>query len=81
MAKKKEFQAAEHEFLQKERQLREKDTTIQQTLIKFASYLDGNRKKLDRYKASIEELNAINKIKDAEIQRKDKQLEILKEKA
>lgn len=79
--KKKEFQQAEIQFRVKEKELRDKDQEIQESLITFANYLDANQKAMKKSDENRAKLQTENEAKDQEIQRKDNQLRILKEKA
>ena len=76
--KKKEFQQQEFAFRQKEKELRDKDQEIQESIINFASYLDMNQKQMKKCDENISKLKEENTHKDKEIQRKEKQLQILK---
>ena len=57
MQKKKEFQQAEIAFRAQEKLLRDKDTEIQEQIISFATYLDGNQKQMRKCDDQIERLN------------------------
>ena len=80
LAKKKHFTQQEFEFQTREQELREEDLKLQQSLIQYASFLDNNAKIMKNCDANIESLKKFNKEKDAEIERKQKQLKILQDK-
>ena len=76
-AKKAEFQKEENLFKAQEQLLREKDGEIQNALIAYSSYLDGNRKQISKAKEKISQLAEDNKVNLEQIARKEKQLRIL----
>ncbi len=64
-----------------EQELQKKDTSIQEALINFSSYLDANQKQMKKCDENIAKLMSENIQKDAEIVRKQRILTIMKEKA
>ena len=80
IAKKKHFTQAEFEFATREAELREEDHKLQQNLIQYATFLDSNAKTMRTCDTNINKLREENKQRDAEIERKKKQLAILQAK-
>ena len=78
MNKKKEFQQAEIHFRTKEKELREQDQSIQESLISFAAYLDVNQKTIKKSEDNIAKLEAHNKDKRKQIEGQRAKFEILK---
>lgn len=64
--KKKEFQQAEISFRLTEKELRDKDQEIQESLINFAAYLDANTKVIKKCEDNIEALKVENIKKEEE---------------
>ena len=80
IAKKKQFTQQEFEFQTREHELREEDHKLQQSLITYATFLDNNAKVMRNCDQNIAKLNEECKQREGEIQRKHKQLEILRAK-
>ena len=78
-AKQREFAREEGTFRTKEKELREKDCQIQDSLIAFSSYLDVNQKQIKKATDNIEKLTNENKAKLEEMERKKEQLKILEQ--
>ena len=78
-AKQREFAREEGTFRTKEKELREKDCQIQDSLIAFSSYLDVNQKQIKKATDNIEKLTNENRAKLEEIERKKEQLKILEQ--
>ena len=78
-AKQREFAREEGTFRTKEKELREKDCQIQDSLIAFSSYLDVNQKQIKKATENIEKLTNENKAKLEEMERKKEQLKILEQ--
>lgn len=80
IAKKKHFTQAEFEFQTKEAELREEDNKLQTSLISYATFLDTNAKIMRNCDINIARLREETKIREGEIERKRKQLQILQSK-
>ena len=78
-AKQREFAREEGTFRTKEKELREKDCQIQDSLIAFSSYLDVNQKQIKKATDNIEKLTNENRAKLEEMERKKEQLKILEQ--
>ena len=77
MQKKKEFQQAEINFRAKEKSLRDKDSAIQEQIIKYANYLDLNQKAMRKCDDNITKLDEEIKEKGSDVQKKQWLLGIL----
>ena len=62
--KKKEFQQAEIEFRVKEKELKDRDQEIQESLITFANYLDTNQRAMKKSDLNISLVTEENEKKD-----------------
>ena len=80
LSKKKHFAQQEFEFQTREAELREEDHKLQQSLIQYATFLDHNAKVMRNCDQNIVRLKDENKQREAEIERKQQQLNILKAK-
>jgi hypothetical protein len=58
--KKKEFQQAEIQFRLKEKELKDRDQEIQESLITFANYLDANQKAMKKSDDNIAKVSEEN---------------------
>ncbi len=79
--KKKEYQASEVGFRVQEKELRDCDQEIQESLITFANYLDANQKAMQKADENILKYKQDNEAKQKEIEKKIMQGEILRDKA
>lgn len=77
----KDYQTKEIQFRVQEKELKDRDQEIQESLITFANYLDQNQIAMKKSDDNINRITEDNEKKDLEIARKEKQLTILRQKA
>jgi chromosome segregation ATPase len=69
------------EFREKERQLRQQDLKIQETIIQFSVYLQDNKKKREKAQDKITQEQALKFQKEEELEAKQKLFQLLEKKA
>ena len=80
-AKKKDSKAAELGFREKEKELRQKDLEMQESMITFSVFLQDNERKKNKAAEKIKQEEQLKKDKEEELNRKKKELKILEKKA
>jgi len=80
-AKKKDSKAAELGFREKEKELRQKDLEMQESMISFSVFLQDNERKKNKAAEKIKQETQLKSEKEDELAKKKKELETLNKKA